>query len=381
MAKSSFRDKFRSGLKEKVKESHDRRDSGSNFKDFFDADKMSGVKKWWAGKGTHIVDMIPYLAGPNDPHNKEGEPTYVLDIEVHKNVGPLDEQVVCLEQYGDGRVCPICEEARRRNKKPGVNFKKEIKPLKPTRRSVYNVIVRDGGEQEKKGVQVFDIAHFFMEKHLSKIAKSARGDGYTVFSSPDNGKVVVFERTGTGAENTSYSGWKFDDRVDADGNTYEITDDELKAAYCLDDLIKIMTTEEVAEIFYGKGSKPKPSTNEDESGDEGDGEGEQQEQRPVRGAGGNRRQQPPPPDKDEDEGAGDAEGEAEGEGEGEGDPEPPPPPRRELRKPKGDAGAGSSKKGASVCPHGGTIGVSIDELDECEECSLYDECEKIADSN
>jgi len=241
--RSRMRDKMRKKLADKTKESHARRDSSNNFKTFFNKEKVEGLSFWWPGKGEHIIDIIPYIAGKNDPRNAEGDPSYVLDIEVHMNVGPMNDKIVCLGQYN--KPCPICEEAARLNRE-GADWKTEIKPLKPSRRVIYNVIVRDGGEQEKKGVQILEIAHFFMERHLSKIAKDPRGGGFIVFSDPDEGKSISFERTGVGAENTAYDGHRFVDRIDP------ITDDELAQAVCLDDLIEVKTYDEIYEIFHGK---------------------------------------------------------------------------------------------------------------------------------
>jgi hypothetical protein len=314
-------------LRKRTEESHKRKDEKGGFKDFFNKEKMNGVKKWWADKNEHIIDIIPYFAGKQDPRNKEGEPAYVLDIEVHQNVGPADDVVVCPEQYGDR--CPICEEARRLNKEKA-DWKTEIKPLKPKRRVVYNVIVRDGGEQEKKGVQIFEIAHFFMEAHLAKIARNARTGGFEVFSDPDTGKSIVFERTGTGAENTAYSGHRFAERVEP------ISDEELEAAHCLDDLLEIKSYDEIYDLFYGKSS---PSKGEDEGEEPEMDEPEQNE----------------PDDEPEQE-----------------EPKEKPVSNRRLER--------RGRKTHHECPGGGKIGVDIDELEHCDSCDIYDKCADIADA-
>ncbi len=344
--KGSMRDKLKGKLKDRTKESHNTRDSGGGMKNYFNADKMTEVSTWWAGKGDHIIDIIPYFAGENDPRNDEGEPAYILDIDVHRFVGPMDEMVVCLEQFNT--PCPICEESRRLNRE-GYDYKEHIKPLKPGRRAMYNVIVRDGGEGEKKGVQIFEIAHWFMEKHLAKIAKDPRGGGFTIFSDPDDGKSISFERTGTGAESTGYSGHRFVDRPEV------ITDEELEAALCLDELVEIKTYEEVYEIFFGK-----KATSEDEPEEEEVDEPEEEEV-----------------DEPEDEGDEPDEGD---EDEPEDEPEPEP---EEKKKPKRGArrGArkGKPKDKKPTCPHGGVIGEDIDELDQCDDCKMANACEAIAD--
>ena len=341
MAKrQSMRDRMKDELGSRTKESHSRRDESGGMKTFFDPEKMTNVVTWWAGKGDHIIDIIPYLAGSKDPRNKENAPAYLLDIDVHRYVGPMDEMVVCLEQYD--KPCPICEESRRLNR-AGADWKKEIKPLKPSRRAVYNVVVRDGGEMEKKGVQVFEIAHWFMEKHLAKIAKDPRGGGFTVFSDPDDGKSISFERTGVGMENTGYTGHQFVARPEP------ITDEELESAYCIDDLVEIKSYDEIYDLFFGTGETDESPDKEksskvDKSNEDADEEFEEVE-------------------------------EEEEEEEEEKEVEKEKISKRELRKKNR-----KKDKEVAVCPHGGVIGEDIDELDECDECKLYDTCSDIADN-
>lgn len=341
MAKrQSMRDKMRSKLKDRTKESHGR-GSGGNFKDYFDASKMEGLNKWWAGKGEHIIDIIPYFAGPNDPFNKEGEPAYVLDIEVHQKVGVGEDQVVCPVQFN--KPCPICEDMRNKRNE-GQDYKTVLKPLMPKRRTVYNVIVRDGAAMEAKGNQIFEIAHFFMENHLAKISKDARGGGYVVFSDPDEGRSISFEREGTGATSTKYVAHRFSDRPEP------ITEEELEAAVCLDELIKIHTYDEIYAMYYGVSA---PDTEEDDPVDE-----------------------EVCPDCDEDpcvcnEAADEPEPEQE-----------QPAPRRTAAEKKAAREARKAEKakkaGKVVCPAGGTMGDDIDEFNECPDCEHYDACEEAA---
>lgn len=337
MAKrQSMRDKMRNKLKTRTKESHSRRDSNNSFKNCFNPDKMEGVTTWYANKADHLIDIIPYFAGPNDPRNKEGEPSYVLDIEVHMYAGPMAEMIVCPEQYS--KPCPICEESRRVDRDGG-DWKTEVKPLKPKRRVMYNVIVRDEGAMEKKGVQVFEISHFFMEKHLSKISKSARGGGFTVFSDPDEGRTIAFERTGTGSENTGYDGHHFEDRPEP------ITDAELESAHCLDELILLRDYDDIYESFFGTAPDGK-SAKEDEPVDD----------KPA-----------------DDEPLEDA---SKGIDEPVDEPTEEPPARRQRRK------RPAKNEDTPKCPFGHTIGADIDEKADCENCDdkMYDTCNNIADS-
>lgn len=322
MARRSVRDKFRKGLGAKTTDSQKRTGGGSDFKDYFDNSKMDGVQKWWAGKGDHIIDIIPYEVGDKDPLYNKGDVNFVLEVSIHREVGPMNDVVICLyDTYG--KPCPICEE-RMRLSKQNADYETVIKPLKPSKRCMYNVIVRDSGEQEKKGVQIFEIAWWFMGRHLGKISKDKRTGGVTIYSDPDEGKSISFERTGTGSGNTGYDGHSFSDRPEP------ITDEELDQAYCLDDLIEVRTYEEIYELFHAVKSTPP-----DDKGDEE----EQEEQEET--------QEEP------------------------------------SRKTGGKKGGKKKRKEREIpeCPAGGTIGEDIDEYDECDGCEHYDVCEEIAENS
>lgn len=424
-------------LSERTKQSYKTRDDkGTQAKNFFDPDKLQdeGVNLWWPNDGDHIIDIIPYLAGKKDPNAKEDEATYFLSVWVHRNVGPTNELIVCPDQYGD--FCPICAERdkRRQNKE---DWEDRIKPLKPSRRVVYNVIVRDGGEQEKKGVQVLEIAHFFMEKHLSQIARNTRTGDFTVFSDPDTGKSICFNRKSNDG-NVEVTGHKFEERPEP------ITNAELEETFCLDELLLIRSAEEIAELFFAE--KPADETGApSSSGKSGDAPQtrvtadelmemskrdlmelieEFQLSISTRGVGTDdiraevadalgialptTAPPPPPPPAEEEqppeqeeappppprrrrrleseghepppEGAG-LPGEEPGPAPGE-EPEPEPPPApRERRRPAPapePEEKPASKKGSGTCPHGGNFGKDCDDLDQCPSCSVYDDCAELA---
>ncbi len=327
---SAGRDKMRSSLQKGTEDSYRRKDGSGQFKTYFDDVKMDGVPKFNPGKGTWIIDIIPYEVGENDPHNNPGDYAYVLDVLVHMGIGPADERIVCPAQFN--RPCPICEKVKELNNS-GADYKTEIKPLVAKRRTIYNVIVRENHEEEKKGVQVMEMAHFFLEKNIAALSKNPRKGGYIVFSDPDVGKSISFRRTGVGAENTAYDAYQFVDRPEV------ISDAELEGARCLDDLISIRDYDDILSIISAHKPKqeeeeapapPSRSTSRRNIHKEEEHQDEQQEE-----------------EKQQEEEA------------------PTPPPR--------SAKAGTKLK----CPvKGGVFGDSLDEFEECNECSLYDACEK-----
>lgn len=335
------RDRFKKNLQQKTEQSYKTRDdNASTIKDYFDKDKLSatGRKLFRMPKGdkTIVMDVIPYFAGTHDPKNAANDPVYCLDINVHTNIGPGNERIICLAQYN--KACPICEELDRR-RAAEEDYESRIKPLRPSRRTVYNIVIRDNkGEEEKKGVQIMEIAHFFLEKKFAGISKNPVTGGVTVFSDPDEGKSLCFSKRNPTKDTVEYSAHQFLDRQ------YPVSDAELNEAVVLDEVVKILTYKEIEEILFAVG---------DDAGQE---EGGQQQ-------GG--QQEPPPMNttrmRRTEEAAPEAQTQAATQ-----------PTQQEA----------VSSESALSCPvPGGTIGSSIDEFNECMQCELYDDCAAIAGSN
>lgn len=318
------RKKMKEELQRRQKQSYDSREGQkSNFRTFFDDEKMEGVNKWRPGKaGDYFVDIIPYEVGPNDPGVAEGRIGYALDIAVHRNVGPTNEQIVCPSQYG--KPCPICEEIDRRFN-DDEDYESRIKPLRTSRRCVYNVIVRDGAKEEEKGVQVMEMSHYIFEKAINDAAKNKRTGELVSVSDPDFGKTVSFTKTGSG-KSTRYSSVALEERVNADG-PYTISDEELDAAYTLDNLIKILDYDEIAELFNATGG----------SGDESNKSDEPDESADV-------------PTESDKSGS-------------------------DTKKSKSKK-SGKSKKGGKCPVDDGVFGSDFQEYDECDDCELFKKCKK-----
>jgi gp32 DNA binding protein like len=334
------RDQLKQGLGDKTKEAYDRKDGSGLFKTYlkealFEERKVS---RFNPGKGQWIIDIIPYIVGKNDPLNKEGDSQYVLDILVHMGIGPADERIVCLSQYN--LPCPVCELIKQKQN-DGADYKTEIKPLVAKRRTLYNVIVRENPEEEKKGVQILEMAHFFLQKNLAALSKNPRKGGYIIFSDLDEGKSVGFRRTGTGAENTAYDAHQFIDRP------APITDAEWQAAQCLDDFIVIRTYEDIYSMLHSSKKADKSEETQNE---------EQEESAPPV----NKRRMMVEPEEQPETSQEEVEEET---------PEPQKAP------PVLKAGTKKIRNSAPVCPvESGTFGVSFDEFVECDTCNHRDSC-------
>lgn len=210
-----FRDRMRKKKKTGggLQKRHDAgtKKTGGRYPTIFLKDKVpEGIEFWKCIEADHLVDIIPFEAGPNMPFDEklkpisgEGDLDYVLDLFVHTNMGNMNNPYVCpYENFG--LPCPVCEFIKANR------LEKDIwKKLIAKHRVIYFLWVHDSRKDEKKGVQIFEASHFFMEQKIASIAKSPKGGGYTKFSCPDKGMSLAWTREGSGLENTQYLGHRF----------------------------------------------------------------------------------------------------------------------------------------------------------------------------
>ena len=237
--KNTLRDRHKSGVTDT---DHKRYATVFNKEDIPD-----GVDFYKVNEGEHIIDIIPFEVGKNMPLNSYGKPVseegdfdYVLDYFVHTGIGAMNVPYVCpYENFGD--PCPICAylKAERRDKPIWAK-------LRAKRRVIYLVWGHNSTEEENKGIQILEGAHFFLEKHIAEIAKLPRGGGSILFSDPDDGKSLCFSRQGTGITDTKYIGHKFLDREDP------VPDEILEQTFSIDDIITMRPKfEDIEKDFFG----------------------------------------------------------------------------------------------------------------------------------
>jgi hypothetical protein len=276
----------------------------------------------------HLIDIIPYVAGSNDPNPKikEGKFAFVLIIWRHTNIGVSKDDFICMNLTYK-KPCPICEDRAEAIESGDVGRAKALKPIETC---IYNIVCYDNDKELMKGVQIWAVAHWNFQRHLDKIANRPRAGGVIPYACPNNGKSIFFNREGTKLETTKYTGHTFDDR------NYVISDEILAQAWSLDDLIHIPTYEEAYEAHYGESVKAKPAGAEQALESKVAG-------RRVLEAG-----KPPETQKSEAK---------------EVAPElPPPTPPR------------PSVSGDPACPGKGVFGKDLDQLDGCRTCEIYDNC-------
>lgn len=319
MAKN-MREEMRKSLLNKTQHSYEHREDSGQFKSIFMDDPS--LKFWKCKSGEHIVDVIPYKAGPNDPDTKEGEYTYVLILWVHYGIGVNQDAYVCpARNYG--LPCPICEYREELRKQEDYD-EDLVKSLNPKRRSIYNVVVYDSEKEMAKGVQIFDVAHWFMERTLVSMAKTPTRPGERItdpwipFSDPDSGKSISFERKGEGKQ-SDFIGHKFVDR------NYSLPDEYLTSAYTIDQWVIRASYEELKDAFFGvSGEEMAPPEEEKVSA-------------------------------------------------------PPIKTPKVVTTPTPKAEAPTEVGDDNPCPAGGVYGEDCEKLENCNGCEAWEECSQLAD--
>ncbi len=200
---------------------------------------------WRPKDGSHIIDIIPYYAGKNDPLNDEGDPTYTYEYWVHTNVGANNSMFICPAEM-QNKKCPICEH-RQKLKEDGNDD--AAGKLWPKRRNLYNIVCYDRGEADK-GVQVWDVSWHYFEKLVMAISEKQdrRGGTKTInFADPESGKSISFTIEPAKSKNDypSFVGHAFDDR------DYEIEDDILDETQVLDEIVTMPDYEAIDTAYWG----------------------------------------------------------------------------------------------------------------------------------
>lgn len=384
-----FRDraaKGRQSIHDEYEKSYNTKDDkGFTIGSYFDLDliRKMDIEIWRPDVGDHIVDVIPFYTGTQHPEFPKGELAYKVEFWGHQRIGPMNDFFVCSARTWK-KPDPICTW----NKANWVDDDKQFSAVKPYRRCAYFVWVHDNDEQEKKGLQIFEVSHFFFEKKVAEISKKPRGGGYVDWTHEDVGKHVFWginksgkyeDASGTKRDSIEYTGFQLIDRENP-----KIPTEILEQTFALDEVIKMHPShEEMSTAFFGTSTPPTvedkpqsrlPKKTALERAREAamqEAEGPSDEDAPVSGRTPEpEKTEAPPPQED-----------------------PPPtdadmPPEREPEEEpvrergtvvKSDTQTRSEAKPSTeyVCPGaevGGEFGVTIEQLSECDDCDIWEQC-------
>jgi hypothetical protein len=164
------REEQRKAEERKARDRFENRDGGGfNGRRVLDLSSIGGYKKelfWKPKEGLNKIDIVPFVAKTNNiPGTKAGFTDFVLDVYVHRNVGPKKDSFVCpARTYG--KACPICEERDELRGDSNADEEK-LEALRPKQRVFYNVI-----DLMKKDspVQIFEEVYYFFDRFVQELA-------------------------------------------------------------------------------------------------------------------------------------------------------------------------------------------------------------------
>ena len=185
MAKKRSKSRFQ--YKPRSKESVEKRASQQGGQ--FDNWTKDTIPMFTPKAGKHRVRFLPPMW--------DGAEHYGMDIYVHFNVGPDQQQYLCLRQHADSK-CPLCEESERL-KNAGEDD--AAYDLKANKRVLGYVIDRD---DEEAGPKLWAMP-WTVDRDITALMVDPDSGEVILVDHPDEGYDIVFQRQGTGV-NTKYVG-------------------------------------------------------------------------------------------------------------------------------------------------------------------------------
>lgn len=215
------------------------------------------------------LNILPYqIKSPKHPEvvagrRKVGQWDYLLDVWVHRNLGPNKKDMLC-PKATYGKACPACEE---RQKLRDEGRDEEARAFSPSRRTIYNIqlIGRNGPEDAP---MIFATSHHCFNKELiEEAAASSKGPVPVPFASigPD-GKVVSFRVSEKDLGTNKFCEAKSFQFLDRDE---EVSDEVLEQCVSLDEHLIVPTSKQILDAMYGNdgdeaiGQAQEPDTQED----------------------------------------------------------------------------------------------------------------------
>jgi hypothetical protein len=190
--------------------------------------------------GQHIINMLVWVCGNQHPKTQPGTLVHFIDLLVHMNIGPNNDQEICMAQYE--KRCAPCEEIQWM--KDNDFDDDDIKAIGPKRRGLYYVVCYDQGE-EQKGPQIMDLSHFLFHNNLIAQAKQPaalihKTGEYVRYAHISDGKQIFFTHEGA-KQGTRIKGIKFYDRDKPIPSEYY----DQVAAHPLDQLLRLPDYDDV----------------------------------------------------------------------------------------------------------------------------------------
>ena len=223
--------------------------------------KGVSVFKEDAGKKTKL-DFIPYIVSASNHPDRDdeleialpGEQWYKRPYKLHRNVGSENASAVCPTSIG--KKCPICE-FRLKRVREGAE-KEEIKLLKPSDRNMYVVIPKGSKDHDEKP-HIWDISQFLFQEMLNEELEENPDNG--VFPDLEEGKTL---RIRFSEEKIGKNAFASTSRIDFEDRDDQYDESILKKSPCLDDVLIVLSYEELRDKFYEVDSEDDKDEKEEE---------------------------------------------------------------------------------------------------------------------
>lgn len=270
--------------------------------------------------GIMYIDIIPFIAGKDNPNASEGMKHWERTFFVHNGIGVDNSKVLCAAKTF-GEKCPICEfrEANASKAARDEDVYEQIKALEPKKRQLFNVIDTKAPD---KGIQIWNESYHLFGKDLySEVRNADERDHWDEFYYLKNGWTLKI-----GVEERSYNRRSFSavDTIHFRERDKDYPDEMSEDAPCLDECLIVPDYDDLKKTFLQSGSAAAGDSGRerDRGGDREERRGSRREEREEepRGRGG----------RDRDRGEG-REERSEGRGRSRRDEKDEAPPAREER--------------------------------------------------
>lgn len=267
-----------------------------SFFSYFDPEKMKennlSVGMFKKSEDPYFINIIPYLAGENDPNSDANEDTYVLKTKVHSfETASGWTSVICPRAMYPSKnlPCPICEKREELRMNEPEN-EQAIKALNVKSREAYFIENVTSHEEKAKGIQIMEVSSFFMGDKLRELVKPQKGgvgvkgsSKHIDISDYEDGRTVKFKIEENKTSTGTMPSWVGHELIKRDPIDDEIIDkildlpplDEMVVVKTYDELLALMNNakqqdsdDDVEEDKPKKSPKKSPFKGDDDDDEE-----------------------------------------------------------------------------------------------------------------
>jgi len=329
-----------------------------------------------------MLDILPYVITDQNHMDRNDEDQiaipktewYKKPFLLHRNIGANNDSYVCRRTVG--KKCPICE-FRAKRQSEGAE-QEELNALKVSLRNLYYVVPLKNKDYDAQP-HIWDISQFCFQAILNDELEENEDNG--VFPDLDEGLTL---RARFSKESFVGNTFAKTSRIDFDERNEQYGEDYIKSLPSLDDVIVIHDYDKLYNVFYELEDEPEPEEDvkggdQPEDDPEPEPESEEPPKQERKRKDGSKKQDKPkvkmPEDRDELEDM---------------TAKQLKPIAKELKCSTDvnevalvlglDEGKESGEKEdenqptKDNCPYGYRFGKDCEEYEECDDCSMWDDC-------